>query len=70
MLLIRPDIICFGYDQSPLWKKLLIQFLNNHEIYPKSITLPKYNNGIHSVHLRDYHIKKLDHSNEINARNT
>lgn len=59
MLLVRPDIICFGYDQSTFWKKILMKFLNYHDIYPTTITLSEYNKGIHSSHYRKGFVNDL-----------
>lgn len=53
LLAIRPDIFCFGYDQSKEWEQKIIQFANEHSLPTTFIRLATANgNGIHSAMLR------------------
>jgi len=50
MLLIKPDIIIFGYDQKSIWDKLVIHFFNYYGLYPKTINFPQTDIIIHNGH--------------------
>lgn len=52
MILAKPDIFIFGYDQKRIWDTLLLQFLNYHEICTRIIRLPPTSIIIHSK----YHV--------------
>lgn len=65
LLTIQPDIFCFGYDQTKIWDKLLIQYLNYFSINPTIVTLPTNGNGIHSSQIHSYKILRKKSSNGL-----
>lgn len=43
LLMYKPDILCFWYDQHSFNGERLEQFLKNHHLAPKTIRLPSFN---------------------------
>jgi len=61
LILLKPDIFVFGYDQKAIWDKLLPQFLNYFGLNTKFLRFHKTNalkhngqNGNFSLDLGDY----------------
>ncbi len=52
LLSIRPEIVCFGFDQKTIYDELLLTFLKNNNINIKIIRLTENGRGIHSSDLR------------------
>lgn len=61
LILLKPDIFVFGYDQNSIWEKLLPQFLRCFGLKPQYTRMPKTdvvmhngNNGNYSLNLGNY----------------
>lgn len=61
LILLKPDIFVFGYDQDTVWDRLLPQFLTYFGIRPKFVKFPKTDilmhngqNGKFSLELENY----------------
>ena len=62
LILLKPDIFVFGYDQKTIWDRLLPQFLNYFGLNTKFLRFPKTEalnhngqNGNFSLDLGNYH---------------
>lgn len=61
LILLKPDIFVFGYDQNAVWDRLLPQFLSCFNVKPEFIKFPKTDvlmhngqNGNFSLKLDEY----------------
>jgi len=57
---IRPDIFCFGYDQTTIWEDKLVKYLMKMGATTKVVRLRKYADGIHSSQIKTFLKTKIN----------